>query len=70
LNYSELQSKSAFFSNGSVVVCCEMTYQISVDGPKQPKIDSDVREGLWSSYQEGLYDGITVHVENKQFKVT
>lgn len=47
-----------------------MTYQISVDGPKQPKIDSDVREGLWSSYQEGLYDGITVHVENKQFKVT
>jgi hypothetical protein len=70
LTYDELRSKANFFGNGPVIVCCEMSYQNFVDGSEPPKIDNDVRENLWSSYQEGLYDGVTINVEDKQFKVS
>jgi hypothetical protein len=46
-----------------------MTYKVSVDEPEPPKIDNDVRKGLWKSYQQGLFDGVTIQVEGRQFKV-
>jgi hypothetical protein len=59
LTYDQLRSKAAFFGNGSATVCCEMSYQVSVDA----------NEGLWSSYQQGLFDTVTIQVEGKEFKV-
>jgi hypothetical protein len=29
-----------------------------------------LRDSLWKSYKEGLYDGITIQVEDKEFKVS
>jgi hypothetical protein len=46
-----------------------MSYQTSIDGPEPQEIDNDVREKLWNSYQDGLYDGVTIQVKKKQFKV-
>lgn len=66
---AEWHSKVDFFKNGPVIVCCQMSYQISVDKPEPPKIENDIRENLWKSYQDGLYDGVTIQVEKKEFKV-
>jgi hypothetical protein len=68
LNHFELHSKAAFFGNGPAVVFCEITYQ--ADGPEPSKIDKKLREDLWKSYQAGLFDGFTIQVEEKQFKVS
>jgi hypothetical protein len=68
LDHDELHSKVAFFGNGPVVVCCEIT-RIS-DVPEPAKVDNALRDSLWKSYKEGLYDGITIQVEDKEFKVS
>jgi hypothetical protein len=69
LKHLELHSKAAFFGNGPAVVCCEMTYQAVIDKPESPKIDKTLRESLWKSYEKGLFDGVTIQVKGKEFKV-
>jgi hypothetical protein len=61
-----LHSKAAFFGDGPAVVCCEITRQVVVDGPS---VDKAMREGLWKSYQAEVFNGFTIKVEKKEFKV-
>jgi hypothetical protein len=69
LNHDELHSNAAFFGNGPVVVCCEITRQVVVDGPESFTVDKAMRESFWKSYENGPFDGVTIQVEEKEFKV-
>jgi hypothetical protein len=64
-----LNSKAAFFENGSVVVCCEIARYVSADQINPPKVDKELRDSIWEAYKDGLYDGIIIQAEEKQFKV-
>jgi hypothetical protein len=65
-----LYKKATAFGNDPAVVCCKIAYHTTVDQIGPSKVDKTLRKSLWKAYQNGLYDGLIIQVEGKQFKVS